>query len=177
MDVTELRELLDELDDRELTFHAFTREMRDYELVVYESPDPRSGFKPRHRRFAFEMCTEVAARSRVLPRVWARSTSEELLTTRDVGMDSVGYTWGTCCQNLYPGATLVEHSERAAYWERETGIPFHEVTIEASAHMLRIIFSRLVLTDLPMGYSPYVVEDGVAERYARGSKFFLNPDA
>lgn len=176
MDQSVLKERLDRMFDDELMFHGFTNYMRDYELVVYQSVDPRSGLLPRHLRFLFRFCTEVAIRSRLKPDVWTRSTDEGLLETHHVTMESHGYTWGVQCQELYPGATIVDHSETARKWEDQVGIPFHEVRIEGNAHVINLVFSDLLVEEVQAGYSPYEVEeDGVAEIYARGSKIPLDP--
>jgi hypothetical protein len=132
---------------------------------------------PRHLRFLFRICPEVSVRSRVRPDVWARSLSDELLRTHTVTRESMGYTWGVAGQELYPGASIVEPSSRAQLWARETGIQFHEVHIEANAHEISIVFSELTMEEVAPGYVPFRVEaDGVAERYASGSKIPFPPD-
>lgn len=163
--------------DCELMFHGFTNYMRDYELVVYQSVDPRSGLLPRHQRFLFRFCTEVAVRSSVTPDVWTRSTADQLLETHHVTRDTPpGYAWGVQCQVLYPGATIIEGSERAQAWAEQVGIQFHEVRIEGNAHVIDLVFSDLSVEEVHAGYSPYEVEeDGAAEVYARGSKMWLSP--
>jgi hypothetical protein len=151
--------------------------MRDYELVVYQSVDPRSGLDPRHLRFLFRFCTEAAVRSSVRPDVWTRSTDEQLLATHHVTRETPGYAWGVQCQMLYPGGSIIQGSERAQSWAEQTGISFHQARIEANAHMIDLIFSDLTVDEVHDGYSPYRVEDdGVAEAYAAGSKKPLSPD-
>jgi hypothetical protein len=172
-----LQAALDELFDRQLLFHGFTPFMRDYELVIYESVDPRSGLSPRHRRFRFQFCTEATVRSRIHPGVWSDSLSNDLVQQEHVTRDLAGYAWGVRGQELYPGATIVAESERAMYWCEQVGIPFSEVLIEANAHEIRLVFSTLSVDDVEPGYAPFAVaSDGVAERYAAGSKQPLRPD-
>ena len=177
MEISSLESALDELFDRELLFHGYTDYMRDYDLIIYESVDPRSGLHPRHRRFRFRYCTETYVTSRVRPDVWPRSMSDELLRLEQVTRGSLGFVWGVRCQILYPGAKIVPDSDRAKRWTEEVGIAFHEVQIEANAHALNLVFSDLVIDDIASGYEPFRVEEhGVAERYAEGSKIPLNPD-
>ena len=84
--------------------------------------------------------------------------------------------WGVQCQILYPGANIIVGSHRARTWEEAIGIPFHEVRIEGNAHLMDIVFSELSVEEVHAGYCPYRIEkDGVAEKYAAGSKMPLNP--
>ena len=176
MEASELREHLDELFDNDLMFHGFTDYMRDYELIVYQSADPRSEFVPRHLRFLFRFCPEVAVRSSVRPEVWSRSLGDHLLDTHHVTRESSGYVWGVRCQLLYPGATIVQDSERAKVWGEQIGLGFHEVLIEGNAQSIRIVFSDLVVEEVADGYSPYqVADESVAVRYASQTKQPLNP--
>jgi hypothetical protein len=162
--------------DCELMFHGFANYMRDYELFVYQSVDPRSGLAARHLHFVFRFCPEADVRSTLDSGIWARSTDGQLLETHSVTMDSPGYVWGVRCQTLYPGATIIENSRRAQEWEDRLGIPFHEVQINANAHLITVVFADLSVEEVPAGYVPYRVEErGVAERYADGSKFPLRP--
>jgi hypothetical protein len=171
-----LKALLGQMFDCELLFHGFASYMRDYEMVVYQSVDPRSGLAPRHLRFVFRLCTEADVRSSVPPSVWVRSTDDQLLETHHVTSGSPGYVWGVRCQILYPGATIVETSRRAEVWADHLGVPFHEVLVDANAHLITLVFADLSVEDVSAGYAPYRVEEhGVAEGYADGSKLPLTP--
>lgn len=89
-----------------------------------------------------------------------------------------GYVWGVECQVLYPGARLIENSERAEHWQDQTGLDFHEVVIEGNAHEISIVFSELRLEEVREGYIPYrVVHEGDAERYAAVTKMPLSPES
>jgi hypothetical protein len=175
---TELVEALNELFDRQLLFHGYTDYMRDYELFVYETVDPRSGRVPRHCRFLFQICPEVEVRSRVSPETWAHSLGDDLVAASHVSVDATGYIWGVRGQEMYPGASLVQDSERARTWTEQVGVSFFEARIEANAHVISLVFSDLKVEDIAAGYCPYCVsEDGVAERYAEGSTIPLPPSA
>lgn len=173
VEIADLNSVLAELDDKELLFHGFTPYMRDYEMVVYEpvDPDPRYGLVPRHLRFLFRYCTEATVTSRVRPDVWIRSLGEDLLQVRHVSRGSTGYVWGVEAQELYPGATVVQGSERAAYWADQLGIAFHEVVVEANSQAIGLVFSEVTVAEVTAGYAPFIVAAaGHAETYAEGSR-------
>jgi len=175
---SELAEALHRLFDRDLMYHGFTNYMRDYELIVYQSvdPNPRYGLVPRHLRFLFRFCSEAGVRSTVSPDAWSESMDDRLLHLRTVTREAEGYVWGVQCQNLYPGATIVEDSPRARFWQDQIGVPFHEVLIEANAHTICLVFSDLTIEQVGEGYTPYqIVRNGDPERYASRTKIPLNP--
>jgi hypothetical protein len=130
VDESVLKDRLDQLFDNELMFHGFTKYMRDYELIVYQSVAPSSALVARHFRFLFRFCTEAVVRSSVRPDVWTRSTDDQLLVNHHVARDTPGVAWGVQCQILYPGATIIEDSAKAQEWTEQSGIPFHAVRIE-----------------------------------------------
>jgi hypothetical protein len=168
---------LADLFDNQITFHGFTAYMRDYEVIVYQSvdPNPRYALVPRHLRFLFRLCPEVHIRSRVAPEVWTRSVDDSLTKITTVTRDATGYVWGVAGQEAYPGGSLVSPSPRARQWSDATGIEFQEVCIAANAHEISIVFSELVVEEVPTGYTSYRVEaEGVAEKYAAGSKIPLS---
>ncbi|HET9059898.1 MAG TPA: hypothetical protein VFN61_08245 [Acidimicrobiales bacterium] len=147
--------------------------MRDYEIIFYEpvDPNPKYGLVPRHVRVLFQHCVEVTVHSRVRPDVWKRSLNDELLHVHSAGRDATGYVWGVGSQELYPGATVVEDSQRAKQWSGQIGIDFHEVKIEANAHSITLIFSKVASQEIGPGYAPYTVApDGHGEHYAEGSR-------
>lgn len=41
---------------------------------------------------------------------------------------------------------------------RGPGIDFHEVRIEANAHHVTLLFSDLQMSEVPIGYAPFVTE-------------------
>jgi hypothetical protein len=162
---------LDELSDSELVHHGFTTYMRDYELVVFRSTDPRSGIAPRHLRFLFRCCPEASVRSGLAPALWSRSMDDQLLEQHHVTVQSSGYVWGVQCQELYPGAAIAENSERARWWSEQVGVPFHEVEVLANAHQIRIIFTGLQVEEVSAGWTPFEIgKTGIAEEYAAASK-------
>jgi hypothetical protein len=168
---------LDELFDNDLVYHGFTCYMRDYELIVFQSADPRSGIAPRHLRFLFRICPEVSVRSVVRPEVWSRSMDDALLSQRHVTRQSEGYIWGVQCQELYPGATVMGDSERARSWAGQVGVEFHEVEISANAHQISLVFADLQVEEVAVGYTPFAVgKTGIPEAYAADSKIPLADD-
>ena len=171
MDPADLAARLDQLFDCELVHHGFTSYMRDYELVVFQSTDPRSGIAPRHLRFLFRCCPEASVRSELAPDVWSTSMDDRLLDQHHVTLQSSGYAWGVQAQELYPGAVVVADSDRARWWSEQVGVPFHEIEVSANAHHLRLVFAGLEVTEIADGWTPFTVgRPGIAEEYAAGSK-------
>lgn len=179
MEIADLDSVLGELFDNQLIFHGFTPYMRDYEIVVYQpvDPNPKYGLVPRHLRVLFRYCTEATIKSRVRPDVWTRSLSDDLLKVRHVSRESTGYAWGVEGQEIYSGATVIQDSNRAAYWADQLGITFHEVLIEANAQAIDLVFAEATLMEVPPGYAPFIIAAaGHAETYAAGSTQALPPE-
>jgi hypothetical protein len=177
MDKEELTSRLNRLFDSDLMYHGFAKYMRDYELFVYNSVDPRSGLTPWHDHYVFRMCTEADVRTRVRSDVWVTSLDDGLLEKHQATHADRGYVWGVRSQEIYPGATLIEGSERAHRWEQEVGVPFHEVLIAANAQDITLVFSELHVDQVSAGYIPYeVAGDSFAEEHAARTKVPLNPD-
>lgn len=174
MEQGELNAHLQQMFDNALLYHGFTSYMRDYEMLVYESADPRSGITPRYLKFLFRNCPEVHVLSSIRPDVWSRSTDDSLVETRHVTNDTRGYVWGVLSQELYPGPHIVKDSARARQWTESSGIRFHEVNIEANAHRISIVFSELSVQEIGIGYTPFKVgRSSFAEEYEAESKMPL----
>ena len=113
---------------RRSLFHGFADYLRDYEVFIYATADPRAGIRPEHLRYRFTHCVRVSAASAVPPEVWKRSLDERL-DDYEQGRDLDGYVWGVKWQVLYPGMKLVPDPAEAQRWSRELGLPFHEAAI------------------------------------------------
>ncbi|MEU4570827.1 hypothetical protein [Micromonospora sp. NPDC023956] len=158
VDATVLRQALDDVFDQALVYHGFTDYMRDYEVIVYATADPRTGIPPAYLRYLFRYCVEATCRTTVAPPTW-RESLDDRLVDHETGVDLDGYVWGVKWHCLYPGAQVVDGSPGAQRWAGAVGIEFHEVRIETNAHALTLIFSDLQVSELPPGYSPFVTED------------------
>jgi hypothetical protein len=158
MDAARIAQALDDVFDQAIVFHGFTDYMRDYEIIVFATADPRTGIEPEHLRYLFKHCVSAVATSALSPDIWRRSLDERLIDYAQ-GVDLVGYVWGVNWQLLYPGAKLVPNSPDAARWARELGIPFHELRIETNGHNLTLVFSDLSVTTVQPGFAPFVVPD------------------
>jgi hypothetical protein len=157
MDSAVLEQLLDETFDHALVHHAYTNYMRDYEVIVHATADPRTGVRPAYLRYLFRYCVEARCETSVPAEIWQDSLDDRLIDHEAAtGLD--GYVWGVQCQPMYPGAELVPESETARRWSQSLGIDFHEVLIEANAHRLTLVFSDLQVTEVPVGYAPYVTD-------------------
>jgi hypothetical protein len=156
VNVADLRQALDEVFDEALMYHGFTDYMRDYEAIVQLPTAPRTGPAPVHRRYLFRHCVQASCQTALPPRVWRRSLADLLVEFPD-GLEPDGFVWGVRWQSLYPGASVVAESAAAARWTRELGIEFHEVRIQTNVHDLTLVFSELLVSDMPEGYVPFRV--------------------
>lgn len=157
MDTAALEQMLDEAFDHAILHHGYTNYMRDYEVVVYATADPRTGIAPARLRYLFRYCVEARCETSVAAETWRVSLDERLID-HETGADRDGYVWGVKWHALYPGARLLPESEATRRWSKAVGIDFHEVRVETNAHRLTLIFSDLQVSEVPAGYAPFVAE-------------------
>lgn len=156
MDSAAIQRAFDDVFDQALVFHGYTDYMRDYELLTYSVADPRTGIPPAFDRYLFRHCVEAVVTTTVAPQTWRRSLDERQLDAAAGDLD--GFVWGVRWQCLYPGATLVPDSPKAAGWSEAVGIPFHEAVVETNAHRIEVVFSDLEVTSVQPGYAPFVAK-------------------
>lgn len=159
VDTAQIQAAFDDVFDQAILFHGFADYMRDYEIFIYATADPRTGIQPEHLRYRFVHCVRATATSALSPGIWARSLDERLIGY-DQGRDLDGYVWGVKWQLLYPGMKLVADSADARRWSAELGLVFHEAAIETNGHNLCLVFSDLIVQTVGPGYVPFVVPDG-----------------
>jgi hypothetical protein len=159
VDTAQLQSAFEDVFDQAIVFHGFADYMRDYEVVVYATADPRTGIVPEHLTYRFTHCVRATVTSAVSPDIWARSLDERLIDY-ETGVDLDGYVWGVNWQVLYPGLKLLPPSPETERWSASVGIPFHEASIETNGHNISLVFSDLVVTTVQPGYTPFVVPDG-----------------
>ncbi|PWU46258.1 hypothetical protein DLE60_16600 [Micromonospora globispora] len=158
MEISRLDRALDEVFDQAVVYHAYTDYMRDYEVVVYVTADPKTGIQPAHLRYLFKCCVVAEATTALSPAT-RRESLDEGLTDPESGPDLDGYVWAVRWQALYPGAQRIADSRRAQEWAERVGIDFHEVRIEMNGHNLTLIFNDLEVTLLPIGSVPFRVTE------------------
>lgn len=165
MDASQIRAAFEDVFDQALVFHGYSDYMRDYDLFVHVTADPRTGTRPAHLRYRFTHCVRADVRTAVPEEVWALSLDERLVTY-DEGVDLDGYVWGVAWQMLYPGMALLEGSSEAGRWSAALGIPFHHAEIRTNGHDLDLVFSDLRVDRLDPGVTPFVVpEEGPDARW------------
>jgi hypothetical protein len=157
--------------DEAIVFHGFTDYMRDYEIIIHVTADPRTNVEPKHVRLLFKHCVRATVTSAVSPETWRRSLDDRLIDYEQ-GVDLDGYVWGVKWQVLYPGITLLTQSEQAERWSTAVGIPFSEARLETNGHSLSLVFADLEAASVEPGYAPQQCELRVAidlfyERYGR----------
>ena len=79
MDVAALQRALDETFDHAVVYHGFTDYMRDYEVIVYMTADPKMGIAPAHHRYLFRYCVEARCETSVPEETWGRSLDDRLV--------------------------------------------------------------------------------------------------
>ncbi|WP_149179890.1 hypothetical protein [Streptomyces sp. TRM49041] len=156
MDVALLEQLLDETFDHAVVHHGFTDYMRDYQVVIHATADPRTGIEPAYLRYLFRYCVEARCETTLSSETWRASLDDRLIEgeTGDAGLD--GYVWGVKWHALYPGARLLPQSDTAGRWRQAVGVDFHEVRIDTNAHRLTLVFSDLRVSEVPVGYAAFV---------------------
>jgi hypothetical protein len=159
VDAEQITEALDDVFDQAIVFHGFADYMRDYDVVIYATADPRTGVQPEHLRYRFTNCVRAIVTSAVRPDVWIRSMDERLIDYEQ-GRDMDGYVWGVRWQALYPGARLLPTSDEAAHWSARLGLPFFEAEMKTNGHDINLVFSDLRVDRAEPGYAPFVVPSG-----------------
>ena len=149
----------DDVFDQAIVFHGFVDYMRDYEVLIYATADPRTGIRPENLRYRFTHCVRATVTSALSPETWKRSLDARLVDY-ERGRDLDGYVWGVRWQELYPGMKLLPDSAEARRWSDELGIPFHEAVIEANGHNISLVFSDLTVQAIDPGYAPFTVPGG-----------------
>ncbi len=130
--------------------------MRDYDVFVYATADPRTGVAPEYLRYRFIYCVRAVITSALSPEIWKRSLDPQLVDY-DQGRNLDGYVWGVKWQALYPGMKLVRDSVDARRWSHDLGLAFHEASIETNGHNLSLVFADLVVDAVATGHVPFVV--------------------
>ena len=157
MDTAVLEQLLDDAFDHAVVHHGYTNYMRDYEVIVYATADPRTGIKPSYLRYLFRYCVDARCETSVPTETWRVSLDDRLIDPES-GADLDGYVWGVKWHCLYPGAELLPESDATLRWSKAVGIDFHEVRLETNAHNLTLTFSDLQVKAVPIGYAPFVTD-------------------
>lgn len=158
MNRTEIQAAFDDVFDQALVFHGYADYMRDYDLYVYTTADPRTGIAPQHLRYRFTHCVRAFATSALPPETWKRSLDDRLVDPEQ-SADLDGYVWGVKWQALYPGMALVADSAEARQWSHDLGLPFHEATIGTNGHHISLVFADLTVDLLAPGDTPFTVTD------------------
>ena len=57
VDGSQIQAAFDEVFDQAIVFHGFADYMRDYDVFVYATADPRTGIVPEHLRVKWQTLT------------------------------------------------------------------------------------------------------------------------
>jgi len=79
VDSSGIQAAFDDVFDQAIVFHGFADYMRDYEVFVYVTADPRTGIRPEHLRYRFTHCVRATTTTALSPDIWRRSLDERLI--------------------------------------------------------------------------------------------------
>jgi hypothetical protein len=158
VDVQQITAAFEDVFDQALVFHGFTDYMRDYDVFVYATADPRTGIPPDYLRYRFMYCVRASVTSAVTSEVWSQSLDDRL-TDFEQGRELDGYVWGVRWQALYPGMKLLPGTAETDTWSTQVGLAFHEAVIETNGHNISLVFSDLSVERVAPGYSPFTVQN------------------
>ncbi|MET7500628.1 YxiG-like protein [Streptomyces microflavus] len=155
---TAILEQLHTPDDHLVVHHGYCNYMRDYELIIDVGHGTHGGVAPTYLRYLFKYCVEARCKTFQSAETWRASLDDRLLDPETADPDLGGYVWGMRFHELY-GAELRPESEAARHWTKAVGITFRELHIETNAHDLSLVFSDLQVSEVPVGYAPFVARD------------------
>lgn len=155
MDTEELQRTLNDTIGHLVVHHGYTTYMRDYEVVinVWGGPEDPSTYL----RYLFRYCVEARCETFQSMGTWRVSLDDRLLDRETADPDLGGYVWGAKYHEMY-GAELRPESEATRRWSEAVGIPFRQVHIETNAHDLTLLFSDLEVSEIPVGYAPFIAD-------------------
>ena len=67
VDGPEIQAAFDEVFDQAILFHGLADYLRDYEVFIYATADPRTGIRPKHLRYRFVHCVRAMATTALSP--------------------------------------------------------------------------------------------------------------
>jgi hypothetical protein len=73
VEISEIKAAFDEVFDQAVVFHGYAAFMRDYDVYIHATADPRTGIQPKYLRYRFTHCVRATATSSVTPEIWLRS--------------------------------------------------------------------------------------------------------
>ncbi len=67
VDRSGIQAAFNDIFDQAIVFHGFADYMRDYEVFIYATADPRTGITPEHLRYRFTHCVRATVTSALSP--------------------------------------------------------------------------------------------------------------
>ncbi|MDJ0383575.1 hypothetical protein [Streptomyces sp. G-G2] len=153
MDTAELQQTLNETVEHLVVHHGYTTYMRDYEVIIHVWNGPQN--PPIYLRYLFRHCVEARCETSLPTDTWRVSLDDRVLDREPADPDLGGYVRGVKFHEMY-GAELRPESEATRRWSKAVGIDSHAVHIETNAHDLTLLFSDLEVSEVPVGYGPFV---------------------
>src|SRR5258708_4964174 len=72
VDRTGIHAVLDGVPDQEIVFDGFADYLRDSEVFIYATADPRTGIRREHLRYRFTHCVRATVTSALSAEIWRR---------------------------------------------------------------------------------------------------------
>ncbi len=79
MDESEIERQLTDVFDQGIVYHGFADYMRDYEIYVYCTADPRTGISPETVRLLFKNCVVANIETALSVETWQMSLDDRLI--------------------------------------------------------------------------------------------------
>ena len=148
--------LEDDVFDSALVHLSYVDYLRDFQMYFYIPTSVRENFTLRYR---FINCVLMNSETSLPSEQWKGSLDDNLISEiEDVVQPEIGWVWATRYASMYPGATFFEFSDAADRWTEALGVKFYEAQFEADPLRLKVVFSDLVVEEVRVGHSPYIVD-------------------
>jgi hypothetical protein len=151
---TEVKALLEKYSffDQPLVEHGFMAYNRDYRVVAEITGRRLPGGKVviiKRYVLLFRGCVET----HYTTNVHDRDLDDIFIDHRrwEAAGRPEGFVWGLNFADAYPGARLVEDSQRATAWRETLDRAVHEVVIETNIYDLALVFAELSVTTEDVG--------------------------
>jgi hypothetical protein len=157
--MSNVKELIDQDDlffDSAIVSHGYASFLRDYDIVIEvpaATPDGSGSYIEGRYRYRFTHCPEVQVTSAVRDDVWPISWEDHFTDYQawERAGEPMGFVWGVCWADAYPGLSYVAGSQLAESWSRRLGREMHEVCVESNAFVLRLVCHDIRMEKIAVG--------------------------
>ncbi|MEU9859699.1 hypothetical protein AB0D99_02420 [Streptomyces sp. NPDC047971] len=166
MDAAVLEQMLDGISGQPVVRHGYTGRLRDYEVVVRVVTDSDARESPL-RRYLFRHCVGARCLSSVPAEVWKRALDDGTIG-QEADAEPEGSAWDEAWHRS-PGAEVAPPSDAARRWSQALGIDFHDVFLRTDVYRLNLLFSELLVTEVPHPTTPEAIHPKAGHGTRRGT--------